>query len=227
MLLVRHGQASFGADDYDVLSPTGWEQGRLLGRYLAERGVAPAAVVSGGLRRQRETLAAMTGAAGWDAVPARTDDRWDEFDHLAVVASHPEFAAASAEDDGAGLDRRGFQRLFEAATDRWIAGTLEAAETFTEFGLRARGALTDAARDAGPGATVVVVTSGGVIAALCAGLLDPDLKPGDPALGRLWQRFNTVCVNTGTSRVVVGASGPRLLTFNEHAHLEGEHLTYR
>jgi len=34
VLLVRHGQASFGADDYDVLSETGIEQSRMLGRAL-------------------------------------------------------------------------------------------------------------------------------------------------------------------------------------------------
>ncbi|NUQ87355.1 MAG: histidine phosphatase family protein, partial [Glycomyces artemisiae] len=55
LLLVRHGQASFGADDYDVLSETGWEQARLLGRWLAERRVTPTAVVQGGMRRHRET----------------------------------------------------------------------------------------------------------------------------------------------------------------------------
>jgi broad specificity phosphatase PhoE len=31
VLLIRHGQASFGADDYDVLSDLGWTQGRALG----------------------------------------------------------------------------------------------------------------------------------------------------------------------------------------------------
>ena len=39
ILLVRHGQASFGAADYDVLSPTGHEQSRVLGSALAARGV--------------------------------------------------------------------------------------------------------------------------------------------------------------------------------------------
>ena len=38
LLLVRHGQASFGTADYDVLSETGWEQGRLLGAGCATRG---------------------------------------------------------------------------------------------------------------------------------------------------------------------------------------------
>jgi broad specificity phosphatase PhoE len=59
VLLVRHGQASFGADDYDVLSETGVEQSRRLGRVLAEQGLAPVAVVHGAMRRQRDTAAEM------------------------------------------------------------------------------------------------------------------------------------------------------------------------
>ncbi len=50
----------------------------------------------------------------------------------------------------------------------------------------------------------------------------------DPATyARLWSRFNTVTVNSSVTRVVVGSTGARLLTFNEHPHLEGDHLTYR
>ncbi|EPM78754.1 hypothetical protein A249_34210, partial [Pseudomonas syringae pv. actinidiae ICMP 18804] len=36
--LIRHGQASFGADDYDVLSPVGIRQSRVLGAHLAGLG---------------------------------------------------------------------------------------------------------------------------------------------------------------------------------------------
>ena len=52
--LVRHGQASFGKENYDQLSPTGWEQGRVLGRWLAGK-VEPAAIFGGDLERHRET----------------------------------------------------------------------------------------------------------------------------------------------------------------------------
>src|SRR5690606_41408651 len=76
LLLVRHGQASFGTDDYDVLSSVGEEQARLLGRALA--GVTPDLVVHGELRRQRETAVIAAEAAGWSA-PLRVDPRWDEF----------------------------------------------------------------------------------------------------------------------------------------------------
>ena len=55
ILLVRHGQASFGAADYDALSPLGFEQSRLLGAALAHRTISVDAVVHGTMRRHRET----------------------------------------------------------------------------------------------------------------------------------------------------------------------------
>ncbi len=85
VLLVRHGQASFGADDYDVLSETGVEQSRVLGRALAAQGLAPTAVVHGAMRRQRDTATSMVDGAGWSVTP-ELDEGWNEFDHLGVVA---------------------------------------------------------------------------------------------------------------------------------------------
>ena len=55
--LVRHGQASFGAEDYDVLSDLGREQARSLGEELRRRDLRDPLVVSGTLRRQRDTAA--------------------------------------------------------------------------------------------------------------------------------------------------------------------------
>lgn len=214
LLLVRHGQASFGTDDYDVLSETGWEQGRLLGDWLRARDTAPTSVVRGGLRRHRETAE----GAGWpDAV---VDPGWDEFDHLSVVAAHPDAPSGD-------VDRREFQRVFELATARWTDGGHdgEYAEPWSAFRARVAVSFDAACRLAGPGETAVVVTSGGPIAAVCAALVDPAADAA--AYARLWSRFNTVLVNSSMTRVVVGSTGPRLLTFNEHPHLEGHALTYR
>ena len=68
LLLVRHGQASFGAEDYDVLSATGLAQSRRLGEVLARQGVRPSVVRHGGMRRQRDTARAMAEASGRGAV---------------------------------------------------------------------------------------------------------------------------------------------------------------
>ena len=71
ILLVRHGQASFGAADYDDLSPTGHEQSRVLGAALAARGVGADLVVAGEMRRHAQTAASLLDGAGW--APARRD----------------------------------------------------------------------------------------------------------------------------------------------------------
>jgi broad specificity phosphatase PhoE len=212
VLLVRHGQASFGADDYDVLSEAGVEQSRLLGRALAAQGVEPAALVHGDLSRQRDTAVAMVEGGGWSVTP-EPDAGWTEFDHVGLVAR-----AAAGRDLS---DRRAFQQVFEEATARWSGGRHDAEydEPWPAFLRRTREALDRAF--AGEG-TTVAITSGGPIAVLCARLVDPR-----GARARLWTSFNTVTVNTSVTRVIEGPTGRRLLSFNEHSHLPRELVTYR
>jgi broad specificity phosphatase PhoE len=215
VLLVRHGQASFGAADYDVLSETGVAQSTRLGQALAEAGVVPTALVTGAMRRQRDTATAMAEAGGWSPV-LELDEGWNEFDHLGVVARGP----AALE----GLDRRGFQEAFVAATARWSGGEHddEYDESWAAFVGRATAGLERAcARDG----VTVVVSSGGPIAVACAALVDPEATAAE--LPRLWNAFNTVCANTGVTRVITGSTGRRLLTFNEHSHLSRDQVTYR
>ena len=52
LYLVRHGQASFGAANYDQLSPLGVQQCQQLGRYWAAKGRRFARVITGTLQRQ-------------------------------------------------------------------------------------------------------------------------------------------------------------------------------
>jgi broad specificity phosphatase PhoE len=215
VLLVRHGQASFGAEDYDVLSETGVAQSTRLGAWLAEAGVEPNALIHGAMRRQRDTASAMVEGAGWSVVPA-LDEGWNEFDHLGVVArGFPPTA---------GMDRRAFQEAFVEATARWSGGEHddEYDESWPAFVARAAAGLERAcARDG----LTVVVSSGGPIAVACASLVDPDATATE--LPRLWNAFNTVCANTGVTRVVTGSTGRRMLTFNEHSHLARDQVTYR
>lgn len=213
LLLVRHGQASWAADDYDVLSPAGWEQGRVLGRALAARDVRPGAVVRGGLRRHRETTQALAESL---AVPeVRVDAGWDEFDHVAVLAGMPDPPAAPP------TDKRAYQAVLEQAIDAWMGGGGSYAEPFAAFTAR----VGEALRRTPSEGTTVVVTSGGAIAWVAASLL----ADGDAALAAsLWRRLNVVCVNTGVTKVVVGRRGSTLVSFNDHGHLEGtDLLTYR
>ena len=222
VLLVRHGQASFGADDYDVLSETGWEQSRLLGAWLAERGVTPG---RGAARRHAPAPRDRRGhgrrrrlGAGHRGRPRLERVRPPRRGRDAAPSGGVDLPVRRASSTGATSSG-----VFELATARWTGGEHDAEypESYTAFVARVRAALDRACAAAGPGGTVVVVSSGGPIAAACAALVDP--TGDDPAtLARLWARFNTVTVNSSVTRVVVGSTGPRMLTFNEHAHLEGE-----
>ncbi len=219
VLLVRHGQASFGAADYDVLSEGGVAQSKRLGVWLREAGLEPTGLVHGAMRRQRDTATAMAEGAGWPVAP-ELDEGWNEFDHLGVVTSD-----SDAPGRGVDLtDRRSFQRAFEAATARWSGGAHddEYDESWPAFVARTAAALDRACAREG---TTVVAASGGPIAVACALLVDPDATPQE--LPRLWNAFNTVSANTGVTRVITGSTGRRMLTFNEHSHLTREQVTYR
>ncbi|MBV9832082.1 MAG: histidine phosphatase family protein [Marmoricola sp.] len=217
ILLVRHGQASWDAEDYDVLSETGWKQARVLGHSLADRGITVDTVVRGRMRRHRETAEGLLEGLSLER-DIEVDDGWDEFDHLAVLARVP------APFEGQEPSPEEFHRWFLEATARWTDGQHdeEYAETWTAFTGRVGAALDRAA--ARDGATVVV-TSGGPIAWSAATLLADrsDVRTS------LWHRLNAVCLNTGVTRLVTGRRGLTLVTLNEHPHLDPrpELLTYR
>ena len=219
ILLVRHGQASFGAADYDNLSPTGHEQSRVLGAALAARGVSPDLVVAGEMKRHAQTAAGVLEGAGWSA-DVRTDSGWNEFDHLQVLAVHDQPTTVEGESEKAT-----FQRWFEEATLRWTSGEHDEAydESFGAFTSRVEAALAGLV-DALPGkGTAVVLTSGGPVAWACAALLAD--RP--EARTDLWLRLNPVSINTGTSTIVCGSRGTTLVTFNAADHLSPDLLTYR
>ena len=66
LYLVRHGQASFGADDYDVLSPLGHQQALRLGAYFKAKGITFDAALTGTLQRQISTFAGICEGMGVD-----------------------------------------------------------------------------------------------------------------------------------------------------------------
>ena len=204
VLLVRHGQASFGADDYDVLSDTGREQAAVVGRELARRALRSPVAVAGSLRRQQDTA-----ALALPDVPLRVDPRWDEYDHLGLLER---YVPSDSAHDGSS---RGVQVLLDQALAAWVD---DPDGTWPRFSGGAHAALTDLAASLGRGSDAVVFTSGGIVAAVCARLL------GLGADGVV--ALNRVTANGGITKLVVGRSGVSLVAFNEHAHVD-RLLTYR
>jgi broad specificity phosphatase PhoE len=218
VLLVRHGQASWGAADYDVLSETGEEQSRVLGAALAARGVVPDVVVRGAMKRHRQTAEHAVVGGGWTA-EVTEDDGWNEFDHHQMLELHP-----PAPGEGEEMTRAEFQRWFEEATLRWTGGEYadEYDESFEDFGVRVDAALRRTVERLGPKQTAVVFTSGGPVSWVTALLLGGGAQ--------VWTQLNPVTVNASVTKVVVGRRGSTLVSFNDHSHLEapdGGLVTYR
>lgn len=219
--LARHAQASFGADDYDRLSPLGERQAKLLGTVLRERGIIPEIVVTGSLRRQRESARLLMVAGGYGAVPVEVDDGYNEYDHEALL-DRPEYAdrlarvRASAEGERPDL----YQALLDDSTESWIERSEQPPdghdpETFRAFRCRVTATLEGTASHLSRGGSAVVVTSGGVIAILATVLTDAPTSS--------WMKLMPVIVNTGISKIITGRRGVSLVSLNEHAHLEGAH----
>jgi broad specificity phosphatase PhoE len=211
ILLVRHGQASFGSADYDVLSPLGERQARRVGSALAGRGIRPDLIVSGSLVRQRDTAALLAAEAGWPP-PGPANSAWNEYDLNRM---------AMAGDDGqVPPDSRAFQEALEVAMRRWAAAAqLPLAETFAAFAARTESAVQALAAGQPRGVTAVVATSGGVIGWIAASLLGGGTE--------LWVRLNRVSVNTGVTKLVTGRRGISLISFNDHSHLDEAEISYR
>ena len=219
LVIVRHGQASFGSSDYDVLSPVGRQQALQTASALKAAGLEAARIVSGSLRRQRDTASALGDAYG---LSPSVDERWNEYDADPVLAHHSDSAQRlehPSEPDAVPSSPREFQRVLERALEAWVTAGEDSPtpETWPAFNERINEGLQSAG-SAGAG-TTVIVSSGGVIGALAVSLIgvDPISFP----------RLNRVTINCGITRVIVGSAGTTLVSFNEQGHLTTGMRTYR
>jgi len=205
LILVRHGQASFGAEDYDKLSDLGWRQSRWLGEYFAERGAAFDRVVRGSLRRHAETLAGIAEGMG-RPLEGGEDARLNEYDAHALLHAHLGRPTLQ------GGDRREHFRVLREAMYAWTDGTLAGAphEPFAEFRARVLGALSEMRK--GAAKRVLVVSSGGPISTILAEVL------GMPLRGVV--DLNLQTRNTGVSELQAGASRIHCVSFNNVPHLD-------
>lgn len=216
--LIRHGQASFGQENYDQLSKKGWEQGRLLGRWLKGK-VAPAAVFGGNMERHRETVEAITGGFGDKLPDMQAVEGFNEFDHTEMVQRlRPEWAdREKMTQDLAAFPKpaTAFQQVFEQAMVRWVGGEYdgEYAETWPDFQARVITALSEMIEYT-DGGHVLVSTSGGPIAVIAQHLLQLS--------DRKTLEMNSVIANSSVSRLLYSGSRRTLAVFNNYSHLEAE-----
>jgi broad specificity phosphatase PhoE len=209
LYLVRHGQASFGAADYDQLSATGLAQCRHLGAYWRERGQRFDAVFTGTLRRHAQSLAGIVEGLGAD-LPAVALPGLNEYDSEAVVrAIHPEPLAAPTDAEGV---KQHF-RLLRVGLLAWMRG-----ET-APVGMPTHAAFAAGVADAlarvlalGVGKQVLIVSSGGPIATAVSQVLATP-----PAT---FVELNLRIRNSAVTEFAFNPKRHHLVTFNTLPHLD-------
>jgi broad specificity phosphatase PhoE len=206
LLVVRHGQASFGAEDYDQLSDLGYEQSERLGAYIADHDRTIDAVYCGPARRHRQTVDGLGRAPGL-LLPETT--------YIKDLAELPAFGLVAMHGVEEGLTS--FQTIIEG----WMSGSIDSGEleTADEFSSRVHSSFLQICKEQGRGKTIMVVTSGGptMVAAQRALSLSPS-----KSAELLW-----VIANSSVSEFRFRDDDLSLVGFNRIAHLRAEHITYR
>ncbi len=168
LYLVRHGQASFGADDYDRLSDLGLRQCERLGQYWASRGLRFDAVITGSLRRHTQTWEGIARGAGLPHEPLVWPGLNEYDSHAIIRAIHPE---PLPRPDTPELYRQHFRLLRDGLT-QWMAGTIspQGMPDYDTFVHGVTSAL-DHVRQHHHGQRVLIVSSGGPISTAVGHLL--------------------------------------------------------
>lgn len=215
--LIRHGQASFGQQNYDQLSPLGEQQASRLGAALMPRIDSFDLVCKGSMFRHQQTAELCLSQQQQEAWV--TNPGWNEYDHQDILAQlSPKYT--TAQDIQSFVKQQpnpkaAFEKLFNDAMFRWMSGDNDNdyVESWHDYQNRIKQALRDLTDNYKYAKKIAVFTSGGPISVVSQHLL------GVPAKNIM--QLNWTLVNCGITKVI--STGNRLFvsSLNEHSHFEG------
>ncbi len=208
LYLVRHGQASFGADNYDRLSAMGMQQSVRLGEYFKHKGLTFEAALTGTLQRQIDTYAGIRQGAGLE-MQASSWPGLNEYDSAAVIASiHPHQLARP---DTPELYRHHFRLLRDGLT-QWMNGVVspKGMPAYTKFVADIADTLNHIRKSFD--GNVLLVSSGGPIATIVGQVLGTTPETTI--------EMNLRIRNSAVSELVFNPKRYSLLTFNTLPHLD-------
>lgn len=210
LYLVRHGQASFGSDNYDQLSPLGRQQCTRLGEYLAARHKRFDAVITGTLARQVQSYEALAEGLGAHLDALRLPGLNEYDSHAVIAAIHPQPLARPNTPE---LYRHHF-RLLRDGLKAWMAGKTRPAgmPSYVEFAAGVAAAM-DHVRTQCEG-DVLMVSSGGPISTAVGQVLD---TPPEVTID-----LNMRIRNSAVTEFHFNPRRHALVTFNTLPHLDAE-----
>ncbi|MBB3167812.1 histidine phosphatase family protein [Simiduia aestuariiviva] len=211
ILLIRHGQASLGGDNYDQLSPLGEIQAQWLAEYCLEAGLGgPIDLYTGAMARQHQTAAPLIDRL--QIHTQREDAGFNEYDFESVVLAY--LSANPSYPLPAQPTSTDLYTLLRAAVQAWSTDELalnQEQETWIGFHHRVANAWHRlVAQVTG---TTLLVTSGGVIASILRQLQGLDNSATID--------LNLSIQNASITRLVKNSHGYTLAEFNDIPHLTG------
>ena len=233
LYFIRHGQASFGKEEYDELSDTGHRQARILAHHFEVMNRRFDAVYTGTLSRHMRTAEALLDLLKEVKAPfppVRRLDGLNEYpthDIFPALAPYAIEANPSLANDVTRLmtDRKAFQKVFEAVMGLWASGKhdVPGLMTWKAFKDKVNGSINEIMKNDGTGKNVAVFTSGGTISVA----VQRTLHLGENEAMKIAEQL----VNTSVSRFKCTSERIMMATFNEYTHLEQENdeklITYR
>ena len=209
LYLVRHGQASFGAADYDQLSALGTQQSVRLGEYFAQKGVRFDAAITGTLRRHSQTYDGICKGAGIGTA-ALPWPGLNEYDSAAVIAAiHP---GPLPKADTPEAYRQHFRILRDGLT-QWMNGVISphGMPSYNAFVHGVTSAL-DHVRKNHHGGNVLMVSSGGPISTAVGHILGTTPETTI--------ELNLRIRNSAVTELAFNPKRHMLLTYNTLPHLD-------
>ncbi len=233
LYLIRHGQASFGKNNYDRLSPAGLKQAGILGDYLNSIALYFDAIYCGTMERQTRTAEEYSSRCADNGSPAPEiihDERFNEFDAEGVLKvllpvlleEQPRYRFDS---DNLLKDRGAFQRIFEAVMTMWSSGNydMKGIVTWDGFVSGVNSAVDEIMSNHDGGKDIAVFTSGGPISVVVQRVLG--LTPQKA------MDIRDMIANSSITRFKFSRNRLMISTFNEYPHLEQSSekdiITYR
>jgi broad specificity phosphatase PhoE len=225
--LIRHGQAQFGMEEYDALSPTGIEQAKILGESFIERKIIPTQLISGAMKRHQQTMEYCLERMGLSEIEKVTNDDWNEFDHRDIIAKYePRYADLNELKKDIFLDKSPKEKITEilvGAVTRWTSGQHnDYNESWSTFCNRVKNGLQKIENESSKDDVVFVFSSGGSISVIMQKILDLSVQK------TFEMQLNIA--NCSITKLKTSSRGTQLLSFSDYAHFDGEHkkwMTYK
>jgi len=233
IFFFRHAQASYGAANYDQLSPLGEQQSAELGKYLVQQNFHFDKIFVGPLERQKHTFQIVSEIFQKNnktlpnpvILEELKEHKGPEVSRVVLpelMKTNPQVKKWYAEiAENPKLMKRNSLLSFQYFMEQWSLGKVqvEGIESWADFRISVRKGLNTIFKNTEKGETIGAFSSGGTISSITAEALNLKDETRIAAM-------NFSVRNTSFTSFHFSKSQFNLLSFNELPHLEKEMITF-